>query len=561
MKSIYITTLICLWGCMLYGQGGTIEITNPTFPSCEDGSVTIEINTPFMPVSIFLSNGEEIIATNNTLVSFNNLSNGLYSFIIEDAICGVGTGYFELDCQCFKAEPTLEFSSPSNNQVNLFVSIPDFSDINGTVTLKLFDSFGNQVGTDKFISSPSNTASFLFLELGSQYCIEYEVGGCSFQDCFTVTGETCPFNISLKSIKMACSNNSDLGSIEISYSDLDCASLEISWDDGTSGPQIDDLNPGTYCVTIEGECQGEACLAVECFDIYPIICDDDCTITVDADIIPRYACSEYDKFGNGISRIYSGSISLSVSGGSGNYDFQWLNTNGGNGSNASISWWDQDLQCVIITDPECNYSEEFCFTVGFLLYPEEYCGKMKWFFSPELNQWISHNIEESLYDEVLENLISENPKDVISNEIWTYSFNYDLGHGSYKLTFKNNPTVFEYISLDRRRRSSRQEQLEADKKINSNPLNTNKISLSSDKKFFLFPNPTQGNFILNLTSEKSQYSEVNIYDITGREVFSQKLNVLEGLNHFNLNADKLETGTYIVRINGFKSGKLLILNN
>ncbi len=64
----------------------------------------------------------------------------------------------------------------------------------------------------------------------------------------------------------------------------------------------------------------------------------------------------------------------------------------------------------------------------------------------------------------------------------------------------------------------------------------------------LYPNPNDGNFILEINDKGSHEMEVHIYNALGSEVYSEKFNS-NGNTHKNLKLGQLPTGVYFVHLN------------
>lgn len=64
----------------------------------------------------------------------------------------------------------------------------------------------------------------------------------------------------------------------------------------------------------------------------------------------------------------------------------------------------------------------------------------------------------------------------------------------------------------------------------------------------LFPNPSSGIVNFSFNSETKTISTVSVLDITGKQVYSNKINLKEGVNQQELNLTSLQNGMYFVVI-------------
>ena len=69
----------------------------------------------------------------------------------------------------------------------------------------------------------------------------------------------------------------------------------------------------------------------------------------------------------------------------------------------------------------------------------------------------------------------------------------------------------------------------------------------SSKKIKLFPNPSKGKFKIELNDISSNYVEIFIFDLPGKMVYSEKINIYTNKLEQELNLT-LKTGAYIVKI-------------
>jgi len=62
----------------------------------------------------------------------------------------------------------------------------------------------------------------------------------------------------------------------------------------------------------------------------------------------------------------------------------------------------------------------------------------------------------------------------------------------------------------------------------------------------LSPNPTNGNLNLAVTAQGNANEQIIVTDLLGRTVMQENVNVIEGMNNFNLDVSSLTSGTYIL---------------
>jgi hypothetical protein len=82
----------------------------------------------------------------------------------------------------------------------------------------------------------------------------------------------------------------------------------------------------------------------------------------------------------------------------------------------------------------------------------------------------------------------------------------------------------------------------------------NNVTNSVDEKSFLFdnitvyPNPNSGVFTLNFTTQQTGKAEINILDILGKIVYSEKYFTFQNENIKEINVGKITSGAYILRV-------------
>jgi len=83
---------------------------------------------------------------------------------------------------------------------------------------------------------------------------------------------------------------------------------------------------------------------------------------------------------------------------------------------------------------------------------------------------------------------------------------------------------------------------------NSTPTAVKEVNANSFE-YVLAPNPTSGEFYLLLNSNNSDKFELEITDVTGRNVYKRSIDVTNGFNHLTINDAKLNSGVYFVNLN------------
>jgi len=76
------------------------------------------------------------------------------------------------------------------------------------------------------------------------------------------------------------------------------------------------------------------------------------------------------------------------------------------------------------------------------------------------------------------------------------------------------------------------------------------INCSNDENSLtVYPNPTQSNFtVLIKTNKIIDNGHILIYDLSGKEVIRESINILTGTNTFNFESNGLASGSYIIRV-------------
>lgn len=80
-----------------------------------------------------------------------------------------------------------------------------------------------------------------------------------------------------------------------------------------------------------------------------------------------------------------------------------------------------------------------------------------------------------------------------------------------------------------------------------NPNGINELNKNLNNAISVAPNPNNGNFELHLSAGKYSNSEISVFDVTGRKVYSEQLDVA-GEYHTNINLGNIPGGLYTVHL-------------
>jgi len=347
---------------------------------CNNGSIDLDLNDFFSPLQFSWSNGE-------TTQDISGLTEGIYCVTIVDENCGPISECFEVNCQCFAASPNVGANTLGIGDVYYNISIPDFSDIDGWITVNviingIFSYTVNLVSTSGFL----NTAN---LSIGDHYCIEFVSNPgstCSFDICGIVEGQSCPdkLSISLNDIENSCTldkTGSISTSIDINTIDNipcgDYLGIQSRWYDADDGSVVsstftlDGVAAGTYCQELRSpdDC-AEDCITVACFDVGvegPPLLD----VVIEQ---PYYCLNRFEQIGY----LVPGSIAIDpIDGRSLDVDWYYEGEYVSSGPSIDVPLLDAGTYCMISTD-QCFDEVQNCYEVTVDPVVRERCPKALW---------------------------------------------------------------------------------------------------------------------------------------------------------------------------------------
>ena len=78
----------------------------------------------------------------------------------------------------------------------------------------------------------------------------------------------------------------------------------------------------------------------------------------------------------------------------------------------------------------------------------------------------------------------------------------------------------------------------------------------------IYPNPSSGNFNLNISNVNTASVDVEITDVSGKVILSNAYNTNNGSINESINISNVDDGVYIVRVNGGQSiVKRIVISN
>jgi len=64
----------------------------------------------------------------------------------------------------------------------------------------------------------------------------------------------------------------------------------------------------------------------------------------------------------------------------------------------------------------------------------------------------------------------------------------------------------------------------------------------------VFPNPSNGDFTLQIDADKTMNIDIKIYDLSGRVVWNSSNSLMMGMNQINIKANELSAGAYVMQV-------------
>ncbi len=344
------------------------EVTNPTMPDCNNGSIDLMINGGQAPytvqwnarigtffwVNVSFQTG---LPGNNGQEDLSGYSNlfSRYQVRVTDANgCEVRMDFIP-DCVCDDCEVAADVIQPN---------CLGPGSIRNT---RLECSNGDSRGLSFVWEDGSTSGTRTGLETG-EYCVTVTLDGnedCSYERCYSLEGPST-FRakvIGLQNVGLCEGEGSTCnGSIDLDIVSGTTTGLTYEWSNGASTQDISGLCPGVYTVTITNR--------------------DGCTKTVRQEIC---CCAEFEQIGgdrelvagdcypgdeyipellniSGQANSQNGSISVNITGGTTNKVCVWSGPNGySNFFCGSISGLEPGEYCLTVDDG-CEETEE-CWTI------------------------------------------------------------------------------------------------------------------------------------------------------------------------------------------------------
>lgn len=87
------------------------------------------------------------------------------------------------------------------------------------------------------------------------------------------------------------------------------------------------------------------------------------------------------------------------------------------------------------------------------------------------------------------------------------------------------------------------------KRYNSNQTTAGIDEMASKSNFSIYPNPNNGLFSINYSSNQNEKATIKVNDLTGRLIFGELINMVSGTNKLNINLQGLSSGMYFIELN------------
>ncbi|MEM6396006.1 MAG: gliding motility-associated C-terminal domain-containing protein [Bacteroidota bacterium] len=285
----YVYTITDALGCTLTGQTLLEEesvasisatVTQPTCADALNGSIELNIAGAAEPITVNWSNGD-------SGANLNNLGSGTYTAEVTDA-----NG-------CFQSQTfTLETTSFLDLQADL-QEVSCFGGADGAITTDITASLTPLTYS---WSNNADSPNLIDLTAGTYELTITDAAGCTYDTSFVID-EPAQFIIDTQIVGNACFGGSEASITILPPND---GTYTADWDTGETGLNLTGLAAGDYITTVTSELGCDQVYDFEIIDEVPLL---EIALTTQDPI-----CGE----ANGV-------ISSIVSGGNGDFQFQWNN--------------------------------------------------------------------------------------------------------------------------------------------------------------------------------------------------------------------------------------------
>ena len=84
--------------------------------------------------------------------------------------------------------------------------------------------------------------------------------------------------------------------------------------------------------------------------------------------------------------------------------------------------------------------------------------------------------------------------------------------------------------------------------VTGDPLDVSANNVFSEKNIKIYPQPATNNIFVDFNANKSEVLNVEIYDLVGKRVYFETVNIMEGFNHLQINSTDFTEGMYIYTV-------------
>ncbi len=528
---------------------------------CNSNSYEIQLQGVSPGFDVGWAEGSDPYIYSNDMF-YSTTTPGLYCYIIgSDNPCCYVEGCVEVigdEVPLFNV--ILDFSDGLNNTINLDFSIINFTGMATPITIRLYDSNQNQIGSTTIISETNIPTPFNGLEIGQEYCVEYtDTNGCIEEVCFTVEGETCPayiyFDEAVEILPEECENGQGSILITAFEASINCleSTLNFLWSTGDTDGFVEGLSSGNYCVTLTsngGSCDN--CIAVKCFDIENSCdpCDEPLIVTTRTSDICRQVWWEWDYTYKEGYYFSSGLIDISTDGGCDEYTIEW---DDGDISGFKRIIYDPGTYCASIIDPCCNEEVYTCWTID-INYVSRGCNSVVAF----------RGVDIEIDNKEIMVLISNNWKSdfiTVDDDMYLENTYKSLDSVSYDLYHILLDTKVGKIEMREDLSKSSQENIGTNQLLENNRIKmalSGSIVSNKDSEIIskVFPNPFQDQMVVEIVSNSIIQAELVVYDILGQKILSKYIEIKNGKNRFEIEFPSNATNG-IITISILSKGKII----